>query len=65
MITTKMGKGKLPLFCGNGEREIPIYDSDGNKDNSAAATMVNINEDILLTDEISIFFLSTNAINIF
>ena len=26
VITTKKGKGKLPLFCGNGERLIPIYD---------------------------------------
>ena len=25
VITTKNGKGKLPLFCGNGERVIPIY----------------------------------------
>ena len=25
-ITIKKGKGKLPLFCGNGERLIPIYD---------------------------------------
>ena len=25
-ITTKKGNGKLPLFCGNGERVIPIYD---------------------------------------
>ena len=25
VITTKKGKGKLPLFCGNGERVIPIY----------------------------------------
>ena len=25
VITTKKGKGKLPLFCGNGERFIPIY----------------------------------------
>ena len=23
----KKGKGKLPLFCGNGERVIPIYDT--------------------------------------
>ena len=23
--TTKKGKGKLPSFCGNGERLIPIY----------------------------------------
>ena len=26
VITTKKGKGKLPLFLGNGERVIPIYD---------------------------------------
>ena len=26
VITTKKGKGKLPLFYGNGERVIPIYD---------------------------------------
>ena len=26
VITTKKGKGKLPLFCGNGEQVIPIYD---------------------------------------
>ena len=25
LITTKKGKGKLPLFCGNGERVNPIY----------------------------------------
>ena len=25
LITTKKGEGKLPLFCGNGERVIPIY----------------------------------------
>ena len=25
VITTKKGKGKLPLFCGNGEQIIPIY----------------------------------------
>ena len=25
VITTKKGKGKLPLFCGNGERVNPIY----------------------------------------
>ena len=25
VITTKKGKGKLPLFCGNGEWVIPIY----------------------------------------
>ena len=25
VITTKKGKGKLPLFCGNVERLIPIY----------------------------------------
>ena len=24
-ITTKKGKGKLPIFCGNGDRVIPIY----------------------------------------
>ena len=28
LITTKKGKGKLPLFCGNGERVIPFYDVD-------------------------------------
>ena len=27
VITTKKGKGKLPIFCGNGERVIPIYAS--------------------------------------
>ena len=27
VITTKKGKGKLPLFCGNGEWLIPIYGS--------------------------------------
>ena len=27
VITTKKGKGKLPLFRGNVERVIPIYDS--------------------------------------
>ena len=26
VITTKKGKGKLPLFCGNGERANPIYE---------------------------------------
>ena len=26
VITTKKGKGKLPLFCGNGEQVNPIYD---------------------------------------
>ena len=26
VITTKKGKGKLTLFCGNRERVIPIYD---------------------------------------
>ena len=26
VITTKRGKGKLPLFCGNEEWVIPIYD---------------------------------------
>ena len=26
VISTKKGKGKLPLFCGNVERVIPIYD---------------------------------------
>ena len=25
VITTNNGKGKLPLFCGNGERVIPVY----------------------------------------
>ena len=25
VIAAKKGKGKLPLFCGNGERVIPIY----------------------------------------
>ena len=25
LITTKKDKGKLSLFCGNGERVIPIY----------------------------------------
>ena len=25
VITTKKGKGKLPIICGNGERLIPIY----------------------------------------
>ena len=31
VITTKNGKGKLSLFCGNGEQVIPIYDGrDGN-----------------------------------
>ena len=25
LITTKKGKGKLPLFYGNGEQVIPIY----------------------------------------
>ena len=24
-LPQKKGKGKLPLFCGNGERVIPIY----------------------------------------
>ena len=24
-ITTKKGKGKLPLFCGNGKWVVPIY----------------------------------------
>ena len=24
-LPQKMGKGKLPLFCGNAERVIPIY----------------------------------------
>ena len=33
VITTKNGKGKLPLFCGNREQVIPIYarkESDNN-----------------------------------
>ena len=25
LITTKKGKDKLPIFCGNGELVIPIY----------------------------------------
>ena len=25
VITTKKGKRKLPIFCGNGEQVIPIY----------------------------------------
>ena len=25
VITTKKGKGKFPLFCGNVEQVIPIY----------------------------------------
>ena len=25
VITAKKGKGKLPIFCGNGKRVIPIY----------------------------------------
>ena len=25
LITSKKGKGKLPLFFGNGDRVIPIY----------------------------------------
>ena len=25
VITTKKGKGKLPIFCGNGEQVITIY----------------------------------------
>ena len=25
VITTKKGKGKIPIFCGNEERVIPIY----------------------------------------
>ena len=25
VITTKKGKGKLPLFCGNGKRVMPFY----------------------------------------
>ena len=29
VITTKKGKGKLPLFCGNGERVIPIHGVGG------------------------------------
>ena len=33
-----------------------IDGGNNNKDNSAAATIVNINEDILLPDENSIFF---------
>ena len=28
-ITIKKGKGKLPLFCGNVERVIPIYGGTG------------------------------------
>ena len=40
-------------------------DGDKNEDNSVAATVVNINEDLFLTDETSIFSLSTNAINLF
>ena len=27
LITTKKGKGKLPIFCGNGEQVITIYDA--------------------------------------
>ena len=42
-----------------------IDGGNNNKDNSAAATIVNINEDILLPDKTSIFFLSTSAISIF
>ena len=26
VITTKIYKGKSPIFCGNGERVIPMYD---------------------------------------
>ena len=26
VITTKKGKGKLPIYCGNRERVIPIYE---------------------------------------
>ena len=36
-----------------------------NKENIAAAMMVNIIEDVLLHDKTSIFFLLDNAINIF
>ena len=25
MITTKKGKGGLPIFCDNGEQVIPVY----------------------------------------
>ena len=25
VVTTKKGGGELPLFCGNGERVIPVY----------------------------------------
>ena len=28
VITIKKGRGKLPLFCGNGELVIPIYVGD-------------------------------------
>ena len=31
LITTKKDKGKLSLFCGNGEQVIPIYDQGGVK----------------------------------
>ena len=42
-----------------------LNSGDKNKDKSVAVTMVNINEDIFLPDETSIFSLSTNEINIF
>ena len=29
VITTKKGRGELPLFCGNGEWVIPFYDYGG------------------------------------
>ena len=32
VIITKKGKGELPLFCGNREGLIPIYDSPNNQD---------------------------------
>ena len=40
-------------------------DSDDNHNNSMAVMVVNINKDFLLPDETSIFFLLTNAINLF
>ena len=52
VITTKKGKGKLPLFCGNGERVITIYASEARKkfDRKASVYQESIGE-ILGSDQ--------------
>ena len=45
LITTKKGKGKLPLFCGNGERVINIYSP--NKTVQTCQAKIGDNETIM------------------